>query len=299
MSITLVAGAAEIVLDPEPEKAVDRAVEEKEPVSDFELFFDARRLANSGDLEGATAKYLSVWQSTREPQGLRRVPFCADHDDVRTLLSKYEPAQTSFTRIRDELTAIVEKDARCTSYQLADWFLLNQMLDDNARTLAWFDRVKSPDVWKRWSGNGWAEHFMLKLLRESKRWPDLCLAVPDPLESLQAARRTIPDFDRAFGATSPERRRFEQITADSLCQNSPAFYLGYLVVGNENKADQYAKEVGQWPGSSEALVGMVRLSIDEKVARASQLAILDDAEAHGANVKEVRARLETALAEKK
>lgn len=97
-------------------------------------------------------------------------------------------AKARFAALRDELTPRLATDAAAG----ADWFALNEALEDDARSLAWLDEVKAhpPD----WVGR---EHRVQTLLIEGERWGALGRLLQDPVGLLTRLLDQESDFGGA------------------------------------------------------------------------------------------------------
>lgn len=94
----------------------------------------AREAATSGKNDEALTEYVWLWNNLsttdESERDLRKglIPH-----EVKKLFAVHPPAKAKFMEIRD---AAEKSDKR------GDWIILNGMLGDNARTVAWFDKVK-------------------------------------------------------------------------------------------------------------------------------------------------------------
>lgn len=106
----------------------------------------ARDLLREGRHEEATAEFEWLWDNIDriEPDmsGVR-VSFMAK--TIEDLVGKHLPARQRFTEIRDR-TAMLAGTALTGAAGLRfDWIVLNEILGENERTLAWFDSVKDDE----------------------------------------------------------------------------------------------------------------------------------------------------------
>ncbi|MBL8887098.1 MAG: hypothetical protein JNK16_10580 [Phycisphaerales bacterium] len=220
--------------------------------------------------------------------------------DLKLLIQNYEPARKAFSEIRDKLSASLKKPSWWSSSTLdrQDWVYLNALLGEDELTLSWFDSIKKKQAWKQTAGMFWGEEYIQTLLKDRSRWADLTLAGRDPLSiarTLGPAKKMMEKFD---AGGPPHNLDFDAAFLKKIGPFAPGYYVGYLQRKMPNKAAAYGELVGAIPGSSGLLVQMVELAIAEGAASAAQQALLDLAEKQGADVKELRAQLEKALAEK-
>lgn len=100
----------------------------------FDRFSKARELQANGKNAEALAEYVWIWNnvsstdSNISPIRLSAVPM-----ELRSLVTIYPVAKLKVTEMRD---AAEKSDHR------RDWILLNGVLNENERTLAWFDKIK-------------------------------------------------------------------------------------------------------------------------------------------------------------
>lgn len=144
----------------------------------------ARHHAQRGDLAAATPEYVWVWKHMLEhdPQmiGLRHTLFAAE---LEAHVAAHPPSRTAFAALRDETTPLLEGlDANT----LADWFSLNQMLGEQAASLAFYDAhstsiLARPDVRER------IIIHIIPMLEAADRFADIARFFDDPLGELRKA----------------------------------------------------------------------------------------------------------------
>ncbi len=147
----------------------------------------AREAQSAGKNEEALTEYMWLWSniSNDDPQ-LADVRRSLIPHELKTLFTTYPEAKAKFTEIRD---AAEKSDNR------GDWILLNGMLDDNARTLTWFDKAKTDpkqlDTFKKHTA-------MLELVLFSKaRYADAAKYLyPDPIAKVQEYYQRAQDMKK-------------------------------------------------------------------------------------------------------
>lgn len=131
----------------------------------------AREAMQSGQLEIAKDEYVWLWDNMVEfnpGYGAVRVSFMVR--DMQMLAQRHKPALEAFTIKRDELEAKLKaKQARMSTLQ--DWVALNQVVGDDDRTLAWFDRIKDEEGAEGSFNRVRAQ--LEELLESRQRWKDL------------------------------------------------------------------------------------------------------------------------------
>jgi hypothetical protein len=135
--------------------------------------------------------YQSGWMGVRQSYLLR---------SVESLVGGHPPAHQAFGALRDA------SGAAAPAFDLTDWFgprvdwlLLNRVLAQEDRTLAWFDGVKAD---ARYAPV--IEHcatLLLEPLKKDQRWADIGRLFPDPLATLAELHEHV-----TFGASQPGAR---------------------------------------------------------------------------------------------
>ncbi|MBL8922774.1 MAG: thioredoxin family protein [Myxococcaceae bacterium] len=138
----------------------------------------ARHLIDAGRLDEALPHVEELWLKSVEVEpafvGVR-LSFLINL--IAQLVRALPAARARFEALRDELTPRLATDERAG----ADWFALNDALEDEARSLAWLDEVKlKPPPWVA------REYRVQTLLIGSQRWADLGRLLHDPVADLTA-----------------------------------------------------------------------------------------------------------------
>jgi thioredoxin len=172
-------------LDRDIKTIYDKAI--REGGGDFErdmhgrLSF-AKELLHDKDYVKATDHYVWLWHNMEQvdpAMGGVRVSFMAG--EIKTLVDAFAPARDAFAAIRDDAGAAADRDPTSEGKRL-DWVVLNNILGDPARTLAWFDGVKAdPGAEAVVRGVG---RFLIEVLKARGRWADVGRLYRDPLKEL-------------------------------------------------------------------------------------------------------------------
>lgn len=288
------------VAQSEPQPPIKGQAEERDSDPLLRLS-NATRDIKEKQFEKATATLLSLWknESEEEQERLPHAWFLLELDQIKPLFDQYPPARTEFERLRDDPGRYPDRWDRSPVDPRTNWIYLNALLGEDDKTLAWFDTVKNQEGWKLLANDLVRRHVCKAITRE-KRWADVCLAVPDPLASLQAKLAFAQYIQKQEGTNARlAQTQIEKGVVSDLRRDAPGFYLSYLKSGNATKAKSYAAAVAACPETGEILAAMVRFAIDEGAANEIQNAALDDAEKQHADVKELRDKLHAALAGKK
>ena len=130
-----------------------------------------------------------------------RVSFMAN--EIRALVDKHDAARARFAGIRDRAASLA--DADLTTAQLRfDWIVLNEILSEPERTLAWFDAVKSDERYAFVLDR--CAFRLVKVLEERGRFGDIGRLYRDPVATLvkqHRARLPPPDITADPGHRSP------------------------------------------------------------------------------------------------
>lgn len=159
----------------------------------------ANRLAGAKRYAEALAEYVALWQFVPEQPnpGWRGVRNSFLLVYLQELADAYPPARERFTALRDALEGNVAK--------LGDWFGLNFVVGDDARSLAWYDgggrelAVTDPEV-------AWVARFSLRrVFEEAERWADHGAQLDAADAELAAARDASERVRPILGEASAER----------------------------------------------------------------------------------------------
>jgi hypothetical protein len=106
----------------------------------------AEDLLGQGKHDEATAALMWLWDNMAElAPGMAgvRVSFMAH--TIAELVRRHPPARRGFAEIRDRAAVLADSDMSSAVRWRSDWMVLNEVLGDDDRTLAWFDSVKADD----------------------------------------------------------------------------------------------------------------------------------------------------------
>jgi hypothetical protein len=116
-----------------------------------------------------------------------RVSFMAKK--IEELVGKYAPARQRFSEIRDRTALLTGADLAGTAGRRFDWIVLNEILGEQARTLAWFDSVKDDErhaaVLDRVAAR------LVPLLQSHDRFRDIGRLYKDPVATLVKTHRAL------------------------------------------------------------------------------------------------------------
>jgi thioredoxin 1 len=252
----------------------------------------ARELKDAEKFSEAVEQFVWLWQNMIEEEpsyASVRLSFMAS--DMQELAASNEPAKQAFTKLRDDTQARLESEDKAFE-DLADWIVLNRVVDDQSRTLEWFDRIKdrpsAPQTIARVS------HLIDELLKEENRWADWGKLLRAPaaqvrqhyaIVSMTASRKVATDDPGDLSFVKNYYR-----------EQSGEMYCALLAAGREVEAKEVASVVIELDDTAEARIALVQGAMMANQSRAEQVALLDDAEAKGGNVEKERQWLKAALA---
>ena len=163
----------------------------------------AGALLKAGLLEEALGHYDWLWRHAVEvdpEMAGPRTSFMAD--EIAELCSKLPAAHARFAELREGAAARISSDGRAGVEAICDFVVLNEALDEDDRTHAWFSEL---DIERRRVLPEWAIRFhLLPLLYEQGRWADAGELIREPLVALEQvlehARMRGPEPDDDHGA---------------------------------------------------------------------------------------------------
>ncbi|MDZ4836459.1 MAG: thioredoxin family protein [Candidatus Melainabacteria bacterium] len=153
----------------------------------WEHLSKARDMQSSGKNAEALEEYLWLWNNIKAGDqnvgDLRRsmVPF-----ELKKLTATYAPAKSKISEMRDAAEKAENRH---------DWLLLNGVLEDNARSLAWFDKTKNNpeqrEIFKKHIG------LLEPVLFSNTRYGDVAnFLYPDPMAQLQELYKRAQDMKK-------------------------------------------------------------------------------------------------------
>lgn len=141
----------------------------------------ADALLEAGRHEDALAEYLWLWQHMLEhDQALYGVRLSHFANQLKTLVKAYPAARQAVGELRDRAMPPVSGPIEVDTLQ--DWTCLNAVLDEQRRTLAWYDGL-APRT--RVQLARLLEIEIIPLLVAADRWADAGAAYDDPLATLE------------------------------------------------------------------------------------------------------------------
>jgi hypothetical protein len=221
----------------------------------------AEELSKAGRYDEATTEFVWLWENIDrvDPsmEGVR-VSFMAN--EIRGLVDKHDPAKARFAGIRDRAASLADADLTTAKLRF-DWIVLNEILSEPERTLAWFDAVKTDERYAFVLDR--CAFRLVKLLKERGRFGDIGRLHKDPVATLvkqHRARLPPPDITADPGPNVPETiqplmRQILQMLLDQLPRKvieDAAFMVKCLLVaGRPAEADAVEREAHRIDPSEE------------------------------------------------
>lgn len=261
-----------------------------DPNSPMSGFQRARELVAAGKPDEATKEYIAVWELMGKDPAMAgaRGTFLAH--DMQTLASRHAPAREAFTKMRDEAWVRAQGAAPDVA-AVGDWFVLNGVLEEDEKTLVWFDEHKSKSESRSVID---AQHWPLeRVLVESERWSDIPLLYPNPEAPITEA------FELSKKAAESDLRADLVDQAwDAYRERVAILYVGYLAAGKDDGAAALLAKARSLYDKPRLVTGAVNFAVRNGQARPVMTQLLDEAGKAGADVSAYRAQLDEALKDK-
>ncbi|MBX3387507.1 MAG: thioredoxin family protein [Phycisphaeraceae bacterium] len=159
----------------------------------------ARELARMGRHEQATEEFAWLWDNMLRLQPSMvgvRVSFMAT--EMGYLAEAYPASKARFTALRDAAHQRSQAPGRKLD-DLFDWIVLNEIIGDDAATLAWFDRAKdNPRAAQAFER---VEHRIVPLLERHERWGDVGRLIKNPMSKLAEDARSMKMMVQMSGSS--------------------------------------------------------------------------------------------------
>lgn len=213
---------------------------------------NARETQAAGKNEDALNEYIWLWtnMSNDDPQlpngRLTMLPY-----EMKKLAAVYPPAKTNFSEIRD---AAEQANNR------GDWIALNSILNDDARTLAWFDKAKLDPKHQHSIINHAA--LLEPVLFAQKRWSDAAKYLyPDPMAKLQEYYKHAQEMKKPRPDTE-FAKDFDPFPPMVL-----TLYAAYLGAGQDAEAQKIMDECLRLDNTPEMRTGLENVAKGMRQAR--------------------------------
>lgn len=200
----------------------------------------------------ATDEYIWLWNNAGkaskqlEEVRLSLVPF-----EMKRLCATYPPAKAKVVAMRDAA------DNR------KDWVILNGVLDDNARTLAWFDKTKSDPQQRKEIVE--LTSVLEPVLFSNSRWADAVnFLYPDPMAKLKEY------YKRAEEMKHPDEHTEVSKSFDPFPSMVFTLYAAYIGAGKDADAQKIEAECLRLDDTADMREGLKNTASGMRQARAAQ-----------------------------
>ncbi len=233
----------------------------------------ARSLVERGEHAQAADEYLWLWRNMLEHQPSMygvRLSFMAG--DMQRLARRDPEARKRFIALRDETGRRLEND-KVDPDDLVDWVVLNnRVLDDQAATLAWYERVKDERRWRPMVDR--VSRDLTEMFISMKRWAEVGRLAKDPLADLDqeieflrhAARIRLPE-----GMGDEQRKIMEETPKRLFREKVARVHAGLLAAGRDDVALKYARRALKADASAAMARELVATALDAEQPRADHI----------------------------
>ncbi|MBL8876558.1 MAG: thioredoxin family protein [Phycisphaerae bacterium] len=227
-----------------------------------------------------------IWSKENAEDPMRRGGAAAPLFTELKEFSSTPEGKRAITAVRDSLEKKLKRASREDFGTLRDWITFNELLQDDARSLAWFDRVKSQDgVYVTFRQT---LDLIDPLLIRNDRWADLATVFADPpawaRQMYRLRMRGVEDLNKL----NPGLGDLQLVVFE---QQAARIYAGQLLAGKAGEADEFAKTMLELRATPTMRVAMVEESLNAGAPTASADLWLGEAEKAGADVSALRKRL--------
>ncbi len=211
----------------------------------------AQAMVASGRNGEATEELDWLWHNiARVDRGMAGVRISFMAAEIATLIAVHPPARERFTHVRDETAAALGAGGDAAAR--LDWMVLNGLLGEDDRTVAWYDTVKDDPAAPLVAAS--ARH-LVGLLAERRRWADIGRIYRNPLRELANRHRT---FEPPPGVEIPAEMLDQlKVLMAQQFRDAAAMLSGSLrAAGRATEADALEKEAVRLDPSDEMKRGL-------------------------------------------
>jgi hypothetical protein len=243
-------------------------------------------LMNIERYDEATEEWLWLWEHPTE-MDLRRGRFILSVDTriLTRLAEAHPPARKRMEELRGPIEAAIESN-QATALDEMKFVVLNEALDDEKRTIAWFDRMKADPAWATRMGR-LAVDLKTTLIRHD-RWADYGLLLRDPLRHFGLGW-TPPRAPQA----DPQKEIIADLSREQQRDSAADTYAALLAAKREDEATQYAAKARELDPTTAMVITLVRRALLAEEPRQAQREFLTGHT--GSEIDDLRERLDRAL----
>jgi tetratricopeptide (TPR) repeat protein len=181
----------------------------------------ARAQFDSGKYAASLENYVWLWQNMAKispPMIGVRMSFLVS--DIANLVEKSPEAKLRFGKLRDE----------AETTDLSDWVTLNQALDQDDRTLAWFEKVKNDSTQSAKLRR--VSITVEPLLIKAGRWADAAVFFKEPMDALRKKYQLAQEI----------AKHSEEMAMNPFPRDAATIYACLLAAGRDAEAEKVAAE---------------------------------------------------------
>ncbi|MGD9681371.1 MAG: thioredoxin family protein [Candidatus Obscuribacterales bacterium] len=169
------------------QEEVEAANAQFDPSEVWNRITKTREKLASGQKAEALEDFVWLWENMEKAgPDLAQMKTSMIAYEVKTLCVTYPPAKVKFGEIRDAAEKAGNR---------RDWLIINDMIGDNARTLAWFDRVKADPKQKEVIEKNYDQ--LERILFNASRWNDAAKYLyVDPVARVNDCFKTAQDMKK-------------------------------------------------------------------------------------------------------
>ncbi len=221
----------------------------------FDHLGKARELQSAGKNAEALEEYIWIWNnaSSTDPN-VSPIRLTAVPVELKQLFASYPAGKAKFSELRDA--------AEKTSNR-QDWIILNMVLGDDARTLAWFDKAKldpkeSDTIQKQ-------STLLEPIMFNKSRWDDAATYLyPNPIVKINEYFKHAQDMKKPRPDTEVAKD-FDPFPSMVLL-----LYGTYVGAGRDAEAQKIANECLRLDDTPAMREGLKNMETGMKTARAAQ-----------------------------
>jgi len=205
-------------------------------------------------------------------------------EQLVAVLAGAPEAKSEFVAIRDGIERVMEDGTpRARAGEVVDWLAWNSILGDDARSLAWFDRVKSGENADVLISTGLGE--IAPVLIRAGRAAEIAGAVPGATAELQRRYELLSPSAKGLEKIDPARGAAAWAGFETL---GGQIYAGYVAAKNIKDANEIAEALFQLRDTPTMRVALVRESVNAGVVGPGAKLWLDEAAKAGQDVSALR-----------
>lgn len=254
----------------------------------------AQELVRDGRFDDATELYLWLWKNMLEHEPAMfgvRSSFLITY--MTDLAEQHEPARESFKSLRGEYREKIDNNT-ADQEDVADWVVLAGVVDDEQSVLDWFDEIRSEDS-KQLELLRKQSFAITKILIDHDRWADIVVLHPEPVRMLRTHLSSLNRIDSVEGVDEAMQKSMKADALRSIRSTASIQYAALLAADREDTANRIAQLLLDADDSANARLSLVATAIDAGQPREVHRNWLDDAQAQGADVSELRGKLSQSL----